>query len=319
MARSHVIWLFALLAAIFAAPFLREACKPKMADKARRGAPGQFAELTQGLTHYQLSGPKDGHCVVLIHGLTTPSFVWYAVSADLAAHGFRTLTYDLYGRGYSDRPAGPQDAAFFLRQLDDLLAHLGLKQPIHFIGYSMGGAIAASCVAARPDRAERLILIAPAGMQVPGTGMIRFIRDRGLLGAWAMFLLFPHQMRKDLRVERDLVSAVSGITDLQKRQLRFRGFVPSVLASLRGILARPLESEHLTIKRKGPPVLAIWGEDDSVISTSAMTQLSIWNDHATHEVIVNAGHGLPYTHAKEVGDKIKAFLLARPRNTRSDF
>lgn len=37
--------------------------------------------------------------------------------------GYRILTYDLYGRGYSDRPSGKQNREFFLQQLDDLLAY----------------------------------------------------------------------------------------------------------------------------------------------------------------------------------------------------
>ncbi|MEQ6249705.1 alpha/beta hydrolase [Sulfitobacter sp. HNIBRBA3233] len=305
-----MIWLALLLLAVFAAPFVYERYKPQMSDGRRGSAPGKFAELEGGVTHYHLSGPETGPLVVLIHGLTTPSFVWTAIARGLAVRGFRVLAYDLYGRGFSDRPGGVEDKGFFLAQLDALLAHLDITTPFHLVGYSMGGAIAAGFTAAQPERVDRLVLIAPAGMSVPDTPTLRFIRDRGLLGTWAMLALYPRALRQGIRAERDLASAVPGIADLQRAQLDFRGFVPAVLASLRGILARPMEGEHLAIHRNGLPVLAIWGEDDTVIPTSSMGQLAAWNRHVRHDVIADAGHGLPYTHASEVTERITAFLPA---------
>jgi pimeloyl-ACP methyl ester carboxylesterase len=82
------------------------------------------------------------------------------------AKGHRVLTYDLYGRGYSDRPGGEQDARFFIRQLEDLLEHQGVTQPVTLLGYSMGGAIGAAFAAkhprpAAPPRAPRTCGLRP--------------------------------------------------------------------------------------------------------------------------------------------------------------
>jgi alpha-beta hydrolase superfamily lysophospholipase len=70
----------------------------------RHGTTGQLATLSRGVTHYTLEGPQDGPLVVLIHGLTTPAFVWDGIAPVLVARGYRVLRYDLFGRGCSDRP-----------------------------------------------------------------------------------------------------------------------------------------------------------------------------------------------------------------------
>lgn len=279
-----------------------------MDDTQRCMAPGEFAELSRGITHYQLSGPVDGPLVVLIHGLTTSSFVWAPITRTLADLGYRVLAYDLYGRGFSDRPPEDQDKAFFLCQIDDLLCHLEIKEPFHLVGYSMGGAIATGFAAAAPQFVNRLVLIAPAGMGLSEDTSLRFLRDRGLLGAWAMLMFFPRALRQGIRAEAGQSGTVPGIGTQQLAQLAHRGFLPAVLASLRGLLAQPLEGEHLALKREALPVLAIWGEDDDVIPATTMGQLAAWNRAVRHEIVPNAGHGLPYTHTTQVLDHITHFL-----------
>lgn len=307
-----MIWLLALIgaAALVAAPFLREYYRIQMSDGRRGSAPGQFAELGQGVTHYHLSGPVDGPLIVCVHGLTTPSFVWSSLAKGLAAMGFCVLVYDLYGRGYSDRPKAPQTKAFFITQLEDLLDHLALKAPFHMIGYSMGGAIAAGFASAHPARVRRLVLLAPAGMHLATSPLVRFIRDRGLLGAWLMLVAYPFQLRRGIDAERAQPEVPRDIIEEQLAQLEYQGFVPAVLSSLRGILRQPMEAEHLALRRHSLPILALWGAEDTVIPASAMGQLAAWNREIIHEVIEDAGHGLTYSHANALLPHIAAFLPA---------
>lgn len=307
-----MIWLLVLgvLAAVVATPFVIEHSRSVMSDGRRGSAPGRFVELGQGVTHYHLAGPATGPLVVCVHGLTTPSFVWAPLTKGLVALGFRVLVYDLYGRGFSDRPEGLHDKAFFNRQLDDLLSHLDIDEPFHLIGYSMGGAIAAGFAATYPARVRRLVLLASAGMTIRDTPLLRFIRTRGKAGIWLMLAAFPIQMRRGIRAEQTTQIVPPEIIEGQEAQLIFQGFIPAVMSSLRGILAKPMEGEHMALRRIGLPVLAIWGAEDGVIPASAMGQLAAWNRDVTHEVIEDAGHGLPYTHTEAVLTLIEGFLPA---------
>ncbi|MDG1354304.1 MAG: alpha/beta hydrolase [Sulfitobacter sp.] len=303
-----MIWLILILAATAAAPFVIEHYRPKMTDGRRGSAPGQFAELSQGVTHYHLSGPTEGPLVMCVHGLTTPSFVWGALTKGLVAMGFRVLVYDLYGRGFSDRPDSLHDKVFFNQQLDDLLVHLSIEEPFHLIGYSMGGAVAAGFTATHPTRVRRLVLLASAGMTRADAPIVRFIRDRGLAGKWLMLAVYPTMLRRGIKAEKSQHAVPAQISEGQEFQLIFQGFVPAVLSSLRGILGRPLEGEHMALRRCQMPVLALWGADDDVIPTSAMGQLAAWNHEVIHEVIEDAGHGMPYTHSDVILEHIAAFL-----------
>lgn len=305
-----MIWFILVIAALIAAPFTIEHYRAVMSDGRRGSAPGQFVELSQGVTHFHLSGSHEAPLIVCVHGLTTPSFVWESLSKGLNGLGFRVLVYDLYGRGYSDRPDGPQNKAFFNQQLDDLLAHLEIDSPFHMIGYSMGGAIATGFAATYPARVRRLVLLASAGMAQIDTPLLNFIRDRGIVGKWLMLAAYPIQLRRGIRAEQALTTVRPNISEGQERQLMFQGFIPAVLASLKGILSRPLEGEHMALRRNSLPVLALWGAEDEVIPASAMGQLAAWNRDVIHEVIEDAGHGLPYTHTDEVLSQIAAFLPA---------
>jgi pimeloyl-ACP methyl ester carboxylesterase len=308
-----MIWfllVLILLGAVMIWPFAREAMRRPMNDAARRDAPGDFVQLSQGITHFRWIGPVRGPVAVCVHGLTTPSMVWDAVAQGLALMGFRVLVYDLYGRGYSDRAPGLQDQDFFLRQLEDLLDDQGITEDVTFLGYSMGGAIVSAFAARHPERVLRLILLAPAGMGHDLGKLAKFTRDTPVLGDWLMPLRYPGAHMKGTEAERVLPTEVEGIVDYQQAELSKRGFVPAVLSSLRGILPRPLEQEHRAISREGIPVLAIWGRDDAVIPIRAMGQLTQWNRMARHDVIEGAGHGLTYTHAAAVLRAIEAGIAA---------
>ncbi len=301
-----MMWAVLLVLGLIAVPFTIEMMRSQVTEKDRKSAPGQFALLSQGTTHYQWYGPDSGPVAVCIHGQTTPSFVWRGMAKGLVSMGFRVLTYDHYGRGFSDRPKGKQDAAFFLRQLDDLLRHEKVDGPITVLGYSMGGAVATHFAAAHPGAVKQLILLAPAGIRIHLGKAARFARDTPLIGDWLFMLGYPHMLRKGIAAEAGLKTSVENITDLQQAETDKRGFFPAVLSSFRGVLRAPAEGPHRQIAAEAVPVLAVWGQKDDLIPLSARDQLAQWNPNAVQAVIETAGHGLPYTHTDEVLKAIRA-------------
>ena len=64
----------------------------------RESLRGSFIRLSDGITHYELTGPADGAIVVLTGGLTVPLFYWDVTAAALHDYGLQTLTYSAYGR-----------------------------------------------------------------------------------------------------------------------------------------------------------------------------------------------------------------------------
>lgn len=296
-------WVILVLLVVVAGfPFVWESRRKPIGEAERRGAPGGFASLSQGITYYQWLGPVRGPIAVAIHDMTMPSAVWDEVAAGLGAITYRVLVYDLYGRGLSDAPKGPQDRAFHIRQLTELLADQGLGQDLTLIGYGLGGAIATAFTADHPERVKRLILLAPLGLELKDAGLPRFIRQTPLIGDWLFMLLFGGELRKTV------AAAPSRIGPAQIEELGHRGFLPAVLSSIRGIGQDRQEADHRAIGRADVPVVALWGQNDTVVPLSSLGTLAQWNRAARQEVIAGAGHGLPYTHAPEVMTVLKDVL-----------
>lgn len=112
-------------------------------DEARKNAPGQFVQLSQGRTHYVELGPSNGEPVLLLHGGgITGMEVWTHNAQFLADHGKRVLMYDLYGRGYTDRLSGEYTPEVMLQQMEEIMDHVKFPDTVDIVSMSMGSLIA---------------------------------------------------------------------------------------------------------------------------------------------------------------------------------
>jgi len=274
-----------------------------MTGEVQAGAPGQIAQLPRGATHFRWTGPEGGKVAVLIHGLSTPSYVFAATERSLAALGFRVLSYDLYGRGFSARASGRQDRAFFLEQLQALLKHQEVVGPLTVLGFSMGGQIAAAFAADEPD-VEALVLVAPAGL-VPAKDTIW---TAPIIGDWLVRVFGGYVLRRELVEHRTTPTVVPDLEDRQADETRKRGYLPALLSSRRYLLAEGSDQDHTRVAAVRVPVLAIWGTEDPVIPKRAVGRLAELNPDARHIEIRGAGHNLLQTHPTEVAAALKEFL-----------
>jgi len=295
--------LLALLTLLAVAPVLAELRRAPMDDAARKTAPGRFAKLPMGRTHYRWQGPENGPVAVCIHGLTTPSQVFDPLIAQLTRAGFRTLAYDLPGRGFSDTTRGRQDRAFFLRQLDALLADQDVSRIDLLIGYSMGGSIATAFAVRSPSKVRRLVLLATAGLLHDGGARANFIRRTPVIGDGVMLALGGMFMRRAVEAQGD-----TPLGALQLAQTRRRGFLPAVLSSQRHMLAEYMASDHRALQEADLPTLAVWGIEDTVIPISNVGRMAEMQRDARQATIPGATHALPHSHADGVMAEIATFL-----------
>ncbi len=309
-----MIWIaiLAVLLLLAAAPFVFEALRRPMNAASRAGAPGQFAELSRGTTHYQWHGPKSDRILVMVHGLTTPSWVFSGLIRGLLMMRYRILTYDLYGRGYSDRPMDHQTLALHADQLAELIDAAGIRVPVTLLGYSMGGAIATLFTADEPDRVERLILLAPTGIRYSPSPLLTTARIWGKAGDWLWGLLGGAYLRRNAARDAKAPTVIPDLTDRIALEVDTRGYLRSVLSSERHALSETLEKEHREIAAMYIPTLAIWAENDALIPVAAVGELARWNRQVRQEVIPGATHSLAYTAPKEVLAAIRDFLREVP-------
>lgn len=300
-----MIWIVLLLfAGLAALPYILESRRRPVRAELYSEAPGDFARLTQGITHFQWIGPARGPVVIAVHGLTTPSPAWYEVANQLARHGFRVMLYDLYGRGYSDSVPGPQTREFFLTQLEDLLHEQQLEQELTLMGYSMGGSIVTAFASKHPDRVKQIALVASAGIETKESDFSRFCRKVPVLGDWV------HGVFAVARLERGIKASSLNAQQksMQSSELLRRGYLPAVLSSRRGILQESMEADHRKISNLNIPVLAVWAQDDPVIPIQALGTLVRWNRLARQETVARAGHEVPMSHGETVADLIQTMI-----------
>ena len=159
-----ILSLLFLLIILVSAYFLFNPEKNEINQSARTAFGGTYIKLSHGFTHYKLQTPPDSvnaRLVVLVHGGTIPSWTWDKQTTALLNAGFKVLSYDKYGRGYSDRPDITYDQALYKKQLVELIEKLDIKKPFDLIGLSVGGGTAVNFASQYPDKIDKLILIAP--------------------------------------------------------------------------------------------------------------------------------------------------------------
>lgn len=304
--------LVILAGGVFAWPRVTEALRRPVSERMRGRAPGEFAALESGVTHYKWHGSRSERVLVLVHGLTTPLWVFDGLIRGFLGMRYRVLTYDLYGRGHSDRVPGKQTLDFHCQQLSQLLDELGIRVPVTVLGYSMGGAIATRFAATESDRVDRLILLAPAGMGYEPSKLQAVARVAGPFGDWLWGLVGPWLLRKGAKDEANGASVITDLPDRIKAELKRKGYLAAVLSSERHALQESVADDHREIGAMYIPTLAIWGEADEVIPISGVGRLATWNRHAHQEVIPGGPHSLPYTRPTQVLEVIRGFLRDVP-------
>ena len=302
------VWgVLGLVVFLVALPFVAERLRPVVGSTARHGADGDFAQLSQGVTHFRWVGPTRGPVAILVHGLATPSVAMEGVAERLGTMGYRVLMYDLYGRGLSDAPKGLQDRAYFLRQLSDLLAHQDAQEELTLVGYSMGASIAVAYAAENTHRVKRVIMLAGAGVQTVESGFARLCRRTPILGDW-VHAMFAKRRVLNAIPKNSRRPAVQRVLMAQQQEVNRRGYLPGILSSRRGMLAEVQEAEHRKLAREDVPLVAIWAQNDQVIPISALGVLAQWNRSVRQEVVDGADHGLPYTHDEDVLESLRTAL-----------
>ena len=130
-------------------------------DELRVNGLGRYLPLRAGLTHVIEEGQDDQAAILLVHGATVPAWEFDRLIPHLRAAGWRTIRFDLFGHGLSDRPAVRYDFSFFLEQALEVLDGITSHRPLTLLGHSFGAALAAAMASRRPERIERLVLVAP--------------------------------------------------------------------------------------------------------------------------------------------------------------
>ena len=269
-------------------------------------------QLSDGMTAYELAGPAAGPLVLLVHGGTIPMWTWDCQMAALHGAGFRTLRYDMYGKGHSAAPAVQYDRALFRRQLQELLEALAVPLPLHLAGFSFGGAVAAGYCVAFPKQVASLALIAPVLRFEEGHPMLRTAR---LPVAGQLFVQYVVLKKAAERAARLWAGAPDAdrYGRLFQEQLLQPGFDRAFASFLR---SDALDDYSETYRQAGKVMrntLLVWGDHDTDIRRSHIVRVRDWLPQADYHELAGAGHGAMFQAADRVNEILVRHLQMASR------
>jgi pimeloyl-ACP methyl ester carboxylesterase len=265
--------------------------------------------LVDGITHYELGGPEDGEPVVLVHGFSTPYFIFDTTFEFLVNSGFRVLRYDLFGRGYSDRPNVNYNIHLFVRQLKNLVDALGLKQ-INLLGLSMGGAITASFISEYPEYVSKYILIDPAGAKQVALPWFLEALKMPVFGELALGLLGSASMLKSIASDFFDPESVKHFQTQFKVQMQYKGFKRAILSTMRNEMLDSFYETYARVGKLKKFTLLFWGKNDTTVPFEYSRTILKAIPHAEFHAIEHCGH-IPHYEKPEIVNPILLEFLSK--------
>jgi pimeloyl-ACP methyl ester carboxylesterase len=254
----NTILFLATVTAIFASVLYFKGNKEKkeLTDNDRKGTPGQYIKLRQGITHYQLAGPDAGKVVILVHGFSVPYYIWDGTFEYLVKQGFRVLRYDMYGRGYSDRPDAVYNQALYQNQLLDIIRQTHLKTPVNLAGVSFGGAVVTNFTCKHPELVDKVILVDPVyPFAIPSEPQFYtefYEATHGDERANGQLSDFKYPQRHPDWVNKYLV------------QMQYKGFRNAIVSTEYNYGYKGRES-NICLNGTHKPILLVWGKADHTV------------------------------------------------------
>ena len=265
---------------------------------------GKYVEVGDGITmHYHEAGSGDRGAVLFVHGSGPGASGWSNFKGNyplLAERGYRTIVPDTMGYGYSTKP---EDGGFSLddvaAQYKALLDSLGIDR-VTVIGNSQGGAIAITMALNYPDLVDKLVLMAPGGLEARETYM-------DMEGIKAMIhVLYKEGVSKETlrKVFRLQLHDESKVTD-EVIEERFQIAMTQHKDNIARIRVANQEDRLSEIQC---PVLCFWGANDKFCPVSGASKIASRCANSRTILISSCGHWVMVEYAKLFNDLTLQFL-----------
>jgi pimeloyl-ACP methyl ester carboxylesterase len=274
----------------------------------RREASGSFIQLSDGVTHYQLSNPEVEQTVILVHGFSVPYFIYDPTFEFLTGSGLRVLRYDLFGRGFSDRPETRYNIDLFVRQLGDLLDELGFTLPVSLVGLSTGGPITAAFTERFPERVSKLILIDPVGAKPFALARVLKVASMPILGEAIIGLVGSERVARKIASSSLDRERIGEFGPRYITQLQYKGFKRALLSTIRNNMLGSFLEVYERIGKMDKPVLLLWGRNDVTVPFKHSDILRAALPNGRFHVVENCGHIPHYEKPEEVNPILLQFL-----------
>jgi pimeloyl-ACP methyl ester carboxylesterase len=228
----------------------------------------------EGETFVVACGPADAPPVVLLHGAGANSAMWLGDVASWSQH-FRVYAVDVIGEPGLSAPSRPSLASdAYAAWLDDVLRGLAVNRA-SMVGVSLGGWLALDYATRRPERVDRLVVLAPGGIGRQKWGVVLVALLLRPFGRWGLRTTMQLALG-DLPTDGEVVEYF---------MLIHRHFRPR-----RELLPRFSDD---ALRGLAVPVLVVVGDRDAMLdSHDTRRRLERIQSRASVRFLPDAGHAL---------------------------
>ena len=250
----------------------------------------------------RISGPADGVPVLLIHGIARSLEDWTEAQDLLAARGHRVISTDLPGFGYSRRGKERPGLPAFGRAMAGLLDAVGVTQPAHVMGNSLGGGVSMTLAVDHPGRVASLTLVNSIGFgsdQHVSLAPMVYAALAGLPGLESTFR--PRARASGIQLMQNNFFDPAFATPERLReagrlarqpdyQSTFIGTAATLGAPIVGVRAGWRRRLLARVQASGVPVLVVWGDADKILPPSHYAAARAAFPDAQGHLFADTGH-----------------------------
>jgi pimeloyl-ACP methyl ester carboxylesterase len=232
---------------------------PRGSDLSWRRVPVQGADAEYGVA-------GDGPPVVFLHGWALAHRAYRRTLQQVVARGGSVYAPALPGFGGTpDLPPDDSTLAGYAGWVRDFVAAVGIEDSVVLVGHSFGGGVAIQVAHDAPDLVAQLVVVNSIGGSAWKEGAV--VRSMGERPLWDWGL----HLQADVMPLRQLTRVIPVIArDLVSNVARNPGALWRV-----GHIARTanLIAELEQLKRRGVPVVVVWGEQDRLLPRAALLSM----------------------------------------------
>lgn len=265
---------------------------------------GHYADLPNGYRiHYLDVG--QGPAVVFLHGSGNGACGYSNFKGNypfLAGHGYRCIVMDMIGFGYSDKPDDVEyPLSFFVECVKQALDVIGVQR-CTLVGNSLGGAVSLGFALEHPANVERLVLMAPGGLNdlpdylaMPGMAAMFALFNSGepVTEARMKEFFIKAFVIDPSHVDDQLVHERFELMKLQNPQVMKTMKVPNMTERLGEITC---------------PALTLWGLNENMMPDSGIMRLAKGLKHGRVVLVPQCGHWVMIEHRDLFNRTVLDFL-----------
>lgn len=281
-----------------------------------------FATHFTSIDSLEMAYMREGtgkQTLVFIHGLSSNADAW-SRNIETLKQKYTCIAIDLPGFGKSSKKAPAYTPTYYAEIIAKFIDKLQLKNVI-LVGHSMGGQTAVKLALKYPEKLQKLILIAPAGIEEFNANQAQMMKSA--LTAEVVAKTTDEQIDKNYQLNFFKVPEAARKMILDRKKIKqatdFQEHCSAIAKSIAGMLDDPIHAQCSLISK---PTLIIFGENDNLIPNKffnpTLTTLLV-GEAARDKIkrsrlyfIPESGHFVQFEKPTEVNHLITDWLNEKP-------